>query len=589
MTRKLMPLILALALCLSLVPAPVFAVSAPKEAVIRELPVPGAFAYNYGGLGVIEDEQDNRYLVEWDGGILRSGRAWMEFDVASNIYMVQGEGYYDYPFGATLFTMEQMEASVKAFLQENFGAGEVVSVVTNSMNSFSGEYAANSFSAAIKDGDELIKYNFYALIDRNGLVHYMTPLMERTSGGGFPISYVLNEIQEGLIFFTKEYIDREGEWCLYERGYMDTDGNEKLVFSNNTGRDPNEEGVIVFKETDYTAADSFHNGVATVVNQDLQQSLIDRSGRLLMPFIHSSIYNNYGNYPVVYDEDKGWGYIDTAGVPVIPQEYDFASGNWDNIFVVEKGGKYGVVDTDNKPVVPFEYDSMSNPFMGTVYACKDGKSYSITFKDKEGAAPAPDDTMTEWGTKKVSARFTDVPAGIWYERYLQSACDNNIVGGTSDNTYTPGGHLTHAQIMVMVANLHKMAKNDKYDFQAHKVAGAHWAQPYRDYCKAEGIIDSRFDAKLDEDVTRAEMAYYFAHALPDDYYDDRAEVSLMDIATEEYGAEILKLAKSDIVTGYEVEGSPAREFRPGKPVTRAEAAVFVSNLLGAIGPTGGVY
>ena len=85
------------------------------------------------------------------------------------------------------------------------------------------------------------------------------------------------------------------------------------------------------------------------------------------------------------------------------------------------------------------------------------------------------------------------------------------------------------------------------------------------------------------------MAYYFAHTLRDDYYLDKSDVSLSDIATEEYGGDILKLAKADIVTGYEVKGTTVREFRPSNLVTRAEAAVFICNILGAIGPTGGVY
>ena len=134
----------------------------------------------------------------------------------------------------------------------------------------------------------------------------------------------------------------------------------------------------------------------------------------------------------------------------------------------------------------------------------------------------------------------------------------------------------------MTANLHSRMKLDGYDFQAHKTAGAHWAQAFRDYCKAEGIIDSRFDAGMDKAVTRAEMAYYFAHVLEDAYYADKASVSLRDIAAEEYGADILRLAKADIVTGYEIAGSDAREFRPANSVTRAEAAVFIRNTLNAI-------
>ena len=354
-----------------------------------------------------------------------------------------------------------------------------------------------------------------------------------------------------------------------------------LVFSNNSGRDP-DDPAIAKDASDVLYLDNFQNGVAVIGNSSQKCSLIDRSGKVLLPFAHDSIYNDCGAYPVVYDEGKGWGYIDTAGAVVIPQEYDHAKGAWDNVFTVMKNGKWGVVDTDNKPIVPFEYDFMSNPETGVIYACKDGKAYIITFEDVKA-----DDTLTPWGTKNVSAVFKDVPEGAWYERYLQAAYENGIVGGKGNGIYDPQGNLKHGEIMVMVTRLHEMATGEK--FQPAPNPTDHWARAYCDYCKAEGIIDGRFDNKLEDKVTRAEMAYYFANALEDRYYGDDADVSLSDIATEEYGAEILKLAKSDVVTGYDVEGQTAKEFRPAKLVTRAEAAVFVTNILGLIGPTGGVY
>ena len=581
MNKRILTLCLALLLCLSLIPAQSFAVSAPKQAVIKEAPVAGEMAFNRGGLGLIEAKDGTRYLIDRDGGIYRSGKAWMDYMAGSGSYTVDGEGYYEYPLGKKMFTMAEMEKNVKAFLEENYPMGEVVSVQSEITYPFSGPYATCSFSAAMKSDDQLEKYEFYALIDQNGLVHYVTPLIALTAGGGFPIETALGSGSEGLVRFTKEYNDREGEHYLYETGYLDLDGNEVLVFSNNDGRDP-EDPAIVIDASDVAFIGDFNNGVAVICNNRQKESLIDRSGKVLLPFTHDSIYNDCGRYPVVYDEGKGYGYMDTSGLIVIPQEYDYAKGNWDNLFTVQKNGKWGVVDTDNKPVVPFEYDFMSSPELGIVYACKGNKAYIIRFEDA-----TPEEELTPWGTPRVSSIFKDVPAGAWYETYLQAAYENGIVGGKGSGRYDPSGNLKHGEIMVMVTQLHALAKGEK--FQPAPNPTDHWARAYCDYCKAEGIIDSRFDNKLDAKVTRAEMAYYFAHALPDRYYLEEEDVSLMDIATEEYGGDILKLAKAGIVTGYDVKGQTAKEFRPHNLVTRAEAAVFVTNLLGAIGPTGGVY
>ena len=175
--------------------------------------------------------------------------------------------------------------------------------------------------------------------------------------------------------------------------------------------------------------------------------------------------------------------------------------------------------------------------------------------------------------------FTDVRLSDWFYDQVKAAYTAGIVTGMTKTTYVPNlpdGQLKHGQIMVMVANLHSRQKKD--DFKAYSVPGDHWAASFRDYCKQEGIIDDRFDDKLDVPVTRAEMSYYFANCLKSSSYKNKKSVSLSDIADEPYKAEITKLAKADIVGGF-----PDGTFRPGDLVTRAQAAVFISNILDAIG------
>ena len=141
MNKRILTLCLALLLCLSLIPAQSFAVSAPKQAVIKEAPVAGEMAFNRGGLGLIEAKDGTRYLIDRDGGIYRSGKAWMDYMAGSGSYTVDGEGYYEFPMGRTMFTMPEMEKNVKAFLQEHYPMGEVVSVQSEITYPFSGPYA----------------------------------------------------------------------------------------------------------------------------------------------------------------------------------------------------------------------------------------------------------------------------------------------------------------------------------------------------------------------------------------------------------------------------------------------------------------
>ena len=173
--------------------------------------------------------------------------------------------------------------------------------------------------------------------------------------------------------------------------------------------------------------------------------------------------------------------------------------------------------------------------------------------------------------------FTDVKPGDWHYEYIRSAFIHGIVTGMTATTYVPEGKLTHAQVMVMAANLHSKQKKDNYDFQGNKKVGEPWYQVFKDYCKAEGIIDDRFDGKENEEVTRAEMSCYFAHTMTPNSYQERKAVSLSDIGSDPYKAEIEKLALADIVGGF-TDGT----FRPDDPVTRAQSAVYVRNTVDTI-------
>ena len=355
---------------------------APEDPVdIAEISVPGEIECNTDGLALVRDESGLYSLVDRTGAVLLQSGFWMEYDSSSNVCAALGEAYYSYPDCEVLFTREQMEENVTAFLQENAPLGEVVSLRTNIMSPFSEGYAANDFTVLFDDGYDQREYDFYALIDKNGLVHYATPLLAYTSGGGFPLLFTLDDSSEGLVRFTSEYCDRDGFWSWYEVGFKDSEGNDVLVFSNGSNRDPDDTSVTVIDGSPYSHIGSFYNGFAVIEDHDQKQSLIDRAGNVLLPFAYDSIQNHCGSYPAVSDIYKGWGYIDTAGEVVIPLEYGFAAGSYGTYFVVERSGKYGVVDADNEPVVPFEYDWMSSPYEGVIYANKEDRAYVITFKD----------------------------------------------------------------------------------------------------------------------------------------------------------------------------------------------------------------
>ena len=287
--------------------------------------------------------------------------------------------------------------------------------------------------------------------------------------------------------------------------------------------------------------------------------------------IESPVVRNDKGEFVEVDGQRRVSDVMVNGEPIDPEAtYKLASHN----YMLKNGGDgYAMFGTanvkllrdevliDNQVLINYIVDTLGG-VVGDEYAEAQGR---ITIID--------DPSKVE--PKPVAKVFSDVNEGDWFEKYLQKAYESGIIAGFHDGTYRPTGNLTHAQIMVMVANLHSAQKGD--NFKGSTIEGDHWCASFRDYCKAEGVIDDRFDKKLDDYVTRDEMAYYFANALTGESYKEKQDIAFDDVAGNTYEAEIMKLAKADIVGG---KGNG--KYDPSALVTRAEAAVFISNVLDAI-------
>lgn len=372
-------------------------------------------------------------------------------------------------------------------------------------------------------------------------------------------SWNITSVNDGLIAYNhgESKVTDAGfyDYGYVTAGWMDINGRHKV--SVNTEK--------------YNNWWNFSSGLAMVYSPSGFYGYVDKNGKEVIPctFKDGSMFKD--GYAYVNDKDFRVGYIDTKGETVIPFQYEYAYGYGEGLFVVGHAGQndnyYGMVDINNTQVVPITYTDMSIAKNGIAYAIKDGEIVILKFAENEIDPNA------------VENIFKDVPGNAWYLKFLQKAYDSKIVGGKKDKTgaaiYDPNGTLTHAEIMVMVANLHSTMKDD--NFQSKPVPGDHWAASFRDYCKAEGIIDARFDEGLNVPVTRAEMAYYFARALDVEYYKDKMDISFTDMPENGYDEYIMRLAKADIVGG--VGGG---KYAPGDNVTRAQASVFVSNILDAI-------
>lgn len=174
--------------------------------------------------------------------------------------------------------------------------------------------------------------------------------------------------------------------------------------------------------------------------------------------------------------------------------------------------------------------------------------------------------------QKYDGRFQDVPAGAWYASSLSRAYNIGAIAGTSSTTFSPDVTLSKSQVTVMAARLRSTYDKDGEPFTVE--AGETWYQPYVDYAIEKGIIAQGQFTDWDSPANRAEMAYVFAHCMPDEMYDSGENDNFNDVpSTHPYYDSIMKLYNSGIVAG-----TGGNNYSPDAIVTRAQAVVFVARL-----------
>ena len=180
-------------------------------------------------------------------------------------------------------------------------------------------------------------------------------------------SWYITSVNDGLVPYNRGQIV-DGNYEYIAAGWMDVNGNHKLSIDQD-------------KYFDWY---NFSNDRAMVSNMTgLWYGYIDRNGKEVIPCVYSRGSMFKGDYAYVMDEDSKYGYIDTAGNTVIPFEYDSAYGYGEGLFAVGvnegSGTKYGLVDEENNVVVPLIFDDISYVRDDTAYAVDDGELVIIRF------------------------------------------------------------------------------------------------------------------------------------------------------------------------------------------------------------------
>ncbi len=174
-----------------------------------------------------------------------------------------------------------------------------------------------------------------------------------------------------------------------------------------------------------------------------------------------------------------------------------------------------------------------------------------------------------------SLPFTDL-VGHWSESavmYLYNQPES-LVKGVGDNKYGVNIPITRAQLAVF---LQRVKKAPKADLTFPDVSSNHWAAQAIAAAKERGWLVGYADGTFrpDQQLTRAEMATVLVRSF--NIKSGDAAVNFKDLGRPGYvwaDASIMILASNGLAGG---DGNG--NFMPQKNVTRAEFAVFLSNIL----------
>ena len=356
----------------------------------------------------------------------------------------------------------------------------------------------------------------------------------------------------------------------------------------------------------YMMVQPFHDGRA-IVSEDTQiYGVIDTTGKTILPATtYDQIYDYCNGYAytrkhapyqghdshfigiidtsgkVVYDNifvDLDWEMQDASKpypyqtAPDIPSQWGdkpwigYLDSNFNVVFDFEKYGEHGDLQQFHNneafiKLILIEKISTTKYPRGYGYLCG-----ILHYNNNQTSTSTP--PVTPNG-------FTDVPSNAWYAQDIIDVQELGIIQGKGNGLFDPEGTLTISQAITLAAKTRAHFNGDTVP----TVSGGTWYDGAVAYAKEQGIISGLEFANYDKAATRAEMAFLFAHALPDSEYKPINNVTeLPDVNDNtKYSEEILKLYNAGILSGSDKYGT----FETNNQITRAQATAILNRLVNA--------
>lgn len=178
--------------------------------------------------------------------------------------------------------------------------------------------------------------------------------------------------------------------------------------------------------------------------------------------------------------------------------------------------------------------------------------------------------------------FTDVPAGVWYEDYVNIASDAGLINGKGNGLFAPNDNMTIAEAITLAVRFDCSTKGTEP--VTNSSGGNPWYQPYVDYAEENGLPWQYGD--YNAKITRDEFARIFAsvYQANKSAYDDMGITAINAVAdgaipdvpmSSSYADDIYTLYRLGVLGGSDT----ARNFRPDSNILRSEVSAILCRLI----------
>ncbi len=168
--------------------------------------------------------------------------------------------------------------------------------------------------------------------------------------------------------------------------------------------------------------------------------------------------------------------------------------------------------------------------------------------------------------------YSDVKSNLWYAVPVKTCFEYKLMNGNGAGQFLPDGELSVAEAIVMACRVHQIYNTGENTLKN----GSPWYQTYVDYAINNGIIKSADFTDYNAKITRAQMSYIFANAIPEVELTAKNNITtLPDLNTsDKYASSIYKLYNAGVLSGADAYGT----FNPNSKIARREAAAIIARV-----------